>query len=189
MILAHRIRLDPNKAQTTHLARAAGIARFAYNWALVECERQFEACKVNPALPRPNQAVLGRQLNAIKRIQFPWMLEVTKNAPQMAIRQLGRAFQNFFDKRARYPRFRRKGTRDRFTLHSRPLVCRYQYRHFRRTFATSQKPRRGRCRLRGNALGHLVDGRENRWTQTTTDIPEPTSTPVTRFVAQNKGFM
>lgn len=99
--------------------------------SLVEWERQFEACKVNPALPRPNQAVFGRQLNAIKRIQFPWMLEVTKNAPQMAIRQLGRAFQNFFDKRARYPRFRRKGTHDRFTLHSRPLVCRYQYRHFR----------------------------------------------------------
>jgi putative transposase len=37
------------------------------------------------------------------------MLEVTKNAPQMAIMQLGRAFENFFAGRARYPRFRRKG--------------------------------------------------------------------------------
>jgi putative transposase len=44
------------------------------------------------------------------------MLEVTKCAPQMAIIQLGRAFQNFFEKRARYPRFRRKGIDDRFTL-------------------------------------------------------------------------
>jgi len=44
------------------------------------------------------------------------MLEVTKNALQMAIMQLGRAFQNFFEKRARYPRFRRKGADDRFTL-------------------------------------------------------------------------
>jgi len=44
------------------------------------------------------------------------MLEVTKNAPQMAIVQLGQAFQNFFAKRARYPQFRRKGVHDRFTL-------------------------------------------------------------------------
>jgi putative transposase len=116
MILAQRIRLDPNKVQATHLARAAGTARFAYNWALAEWQRQFEACKADPALPKPNEAALRRQLNAIKRAQFPWMLEVTKNAPQIAIMQLGRAFQNFFEKRARYPRFRRKGIDDRFTL-------------------------------------------------------------------------
>ena len=116
MILAHRIRLDPKKVQATYLARAAGIARFAYNWALAEWGRQFEACKLNPALPKPNEAALRRQLNAIKRTQFPWMLEVTKNAPQMAIMQLGRAFQNFLEKRARYPRFRRKGINERFTL-------------------------------------------------------------------------
>ena len=67
-------------------------------------------------MPKPNEAALRRQLNAIKRTQFPWMLEVTKNAPQLAIMQLGRAFQNFFEKRARYPRFRRKGINDRFTL-------------------------------------------------------------------------
>ena len=116
MILAHRIRLDPNKVQATYLTRAAGTARFAYNWALAEWGRQFESCKLNPALPKPNEAALRRQLNAIKRTQFPWMLDVTKNAPQMAIMQLGRAFQNFFEKRARYPRFRRKGANDRFTL-------------------------------------------------------------------------
>jgi len=44
------------------------------------------------------------------------MLEVTKNAPQMAIVQLGQAFKNFFAKRAAYPHFRKKGIRDRFTL-------------------------------------------------------------------------
>jgi transposase len=46
---------------------------------------------------------LRRQLNAIKREQFPWMLEVTKNAPQMAIIQLGAAFKNFFAGRTKYP--------------------------------------------------------------------------------------
>ena len=51
-------------------------------------------------------------MNAVKREQFPWMLEVTKNAPQMAIIQLGEAFKNFFAGRAKYPKFRKKGVRD-----------------------------------------------------------------------------
>ncbi len=67
-------------------------------------------------MPKPPQMALRRQFNAIKREQFPWMLEVTKNAPQMAIIQLGDAFNKFFKKRARYPSFRKKGVRDCFTL-------------------------------------------------------------------------
>ncbi|WP_278249259.1 RNA-guided endonuclease InsQ/TnpB family protein [Azotobacter chroococcum] len=109
-------RTRPNNAQATYFARAAGVARFAYNWALAEWGRQYEAHKADPAQPKPSQAALRRQLNAIKREQFPWMLEVTKNAPQMAIIQLGDAFKNFFAGRAKYPRFRRKGVHDRFTL-------------------------------------------------------------------------
>ncbi|WP_227496701.1 RNA-guided endonuclease TnpB family protein [Massilia litorea] len=116
MLLAHRIRLVPNNAQAAYLTRAAGTARFAYNWALVEWQRQYHASLADPALPKPNETALRRQLNAIKRTEFPWMLEVTKNAPQMAIIQLGRAFENFFARRARFPRFRRKGRDDRFTL-------------------------------------------------------------------------
>jgi len=116
MMLAHCIALDPNNVQATHLARAAGTARFAYNWALAEWKRQYEAWKLDNTRPKPSQHSLRRQLNAIKREQFPWMLEVTKNAPQMAIIQLGQAFQNFFAKRTRYPQFRRKGVHDRFSL-------------------------------------------------------------------------
>ena len=116
MILAHKIALDPNNAQATYFARACGVARFAYNWALAEWKRQFDAAKLDAALPKPSQMSLRRQLNAIKREQFPWMLEVTKCAPQMAIIQLGEAFQNFFKKRARYPSFRKRGVHDRFTL-------------------------------------------------------------------------
>jgi putative transposase len=116
MFLAHRIRLEVNNVQATYLMRAAGTARFAYNWALAEWQRQYEACNADPALPKPNVGALGRKLNAIKREQFPWMLEVTKNAPQLAIMQLGRAFENFFAKRARHPVFRRKGRHDRFAM-------------------------------------------------------------------------
>lgn len=116
MIIAHKIALDPNNAQATYFARAAGTARFAYNWALAEWQRQYDAWKADNTLPKPSQAALRRQLNAIKREQFPWMLDVTKNAPQMAIIQLGEAFKNFFAGRAKYPKFRKKGVHDRFTL-------------------------------------------------------------------------
>ncbi|MDD2729098.1 transposase [Malikia sp.] len=116
MLIAHQIALDPNNAQATCLARAAGVARFAYNWALTEWKRQYETCKLDPTRPKPSQAALRRQLNAIKSEQFSWMLEVTKNAPQMAIIQLGQTFQSFFAGRARYPQFREKSRHDRFSL-------------------------------------------------------------------------
>lgn len=116
MLISHKIALDLNNIQATHLARAAGTARFAYNWALAEWKRQYEAWKEDNSLPKPSQYSLRRQLNMVKREQFPWMLEVAKNAPQMAIIQLGEAYKNFFAGRARYPRFRKKGVHDRFTL-------------------------------------------------------------------------
>lgn len=116
MLMAHKIALDPNNVQATYFARASGTARFAYNWALAEWQRQYEAWKADNSLPKPSQAALRRQLNTIKREQFPWMLEVTKNAPQMAIMQLGDAFKNFWAGRAKYPKFRKKGVHDRFSL-------------------------------------------------------------------------
>lgn len=116
MLIAHKIRLDPNNVQATYFARASGTARFAYNWALAEWQHQYEAWKQDNRQPKPSQMALRRQLNALKREQFPWMLEVTKNAPQMAIIQLGDAFKNFWAGRANYPKFRKKGVHDRFSL-------------------------------------------------------------------------
>lgn len=116
MLIAHKIALDPNNIQATYFARAAGTARFAYNWALDEWQKQYDACKTDSTLPKPSQMALRRKLNASKGERFPWMLEVTKCAPQMAIIQLGTAFKNFFAGRAKYPKFRKKGVHDRFSL-------------------------------------------------------------------------
>ena len=121
MLIAHKIALDPNNVQATHLARACGTARFAYNWALAEWQRQYEARKLDPAQSAPSERALRRQLNALKRERFPWMLKVSKCAPQLAIKQLGAAFKNFFAGRAKYPKFRRKGVHDRFSLSMRPV--------------------------------------------------------------------
>ena len=116
MLIAHKIALDPNNVQATYFARAAGTARFAYNWALAQWQWQYAACTADASLPKPSQMALRRQLNSVKGKQFPWMLEVTKNAPQMAIIQLGQGFKNFFAGRAKYPKYRKKGLHDRFSL-------------------------------------------------------------------------
>jgi len=116
MIVGHKIRLDPDDVQETYFRKACGVARFAYNGALDEWTRQYQAHKADPSLPKPSETALRRQLNAIKREKFPWMLEVTKNAPQMAIIQLGTAFRNFFEGRSQFPQFHTKGVHDRFFL-------------------------------------------------------------------------
>jgi transposase len=41
MILAHKICLDPTCKQRSQLAKAAGCARYAWNWALERCEKHY----------------------------------------------------------------------------------------------------------------------------------------------------
>ena len=114
MLIAHKIALDPTNAQRTYFARASGTARFAWNWALAEWQRQYSAKREDDSLPQPSEASLRRQLNSRKREDFPWMFDVTKCAAQEAIIDLGGAFRSFFEKRGRYPRFKKKGVRDSF---------------------------------------------------------------------------
>ncbi len=85
MLIAHRVELDPTDRQRTAFARAAGTARFAYNWALAEWRRRHEAREKDKTLPAPSEMALRRDLNAAKRSLYPWMLEVTKCAVQEAI--------------------------------------------------------------------------------------------------------
>lgn len=108
MLLAHKVALDPNAAQRLYFARAAGTARFAWNWALAEWRRQYQAGG------KPSEVSLRRDLNKLKRERFPWMYDVTKAAAQEAIIDLGTAFRAFFEKRGRYPRFKRKDGRTGF---------------------------------------------------------------------------
>jgi putative transposase len=79
----------------------AGAARFAYNWGLAQ--RMDEYARTGKS---SNAIELHRQLNVLKKTSFPWMYEVSKCAPQEALRDLDRAYRNFIEGRARYPRFR-----------------------------------------------------------------------------------
>ena len=115
MILAHKIALNPTPLQVEYFARSSGAARFAWNWALARWRSEYALWREYRCGPKPTEASLRRDLNAIKEDAFPWLLEVTKNAPQQAIKNLGAAFKNFFEGRAKYPNFKKKGvSRDGF---------------------------------------------------------------------------
>src|SRR5215467_886305 len=102
MIRAHKIRLNPTPEQANYFARAAGVARFVWNWALAEWNRQYTAGE------KPTALKLKKQFNAIKRAQFPWIWDVTKNASDQPFFDLGNAFAAFFEGRAKRPKFKRK---------------------------------------------------------------------------------
>ena len=105
---AHKIRLAPTWKQESYLRQAVGVARFTWNWALAAWNRQYEAGE------KPSALKLKREFNAIKPVEFPWMYRVTKYASQQPFIFLGRAFQAWFRKKARRPRFKRKGVHDSF---------------------------------------------------------------------------
>ena len=181
MLTAHKIALDPNNEQATYFARAAGTARFAYNWALSEWGSQYEAWKADNTRPKPSQMSMRRALNAIKGEQFPWMLEVTKNAPQMAIIQLGAAFQNFFAGRAKYPKFRKKGIHDRFSLSNDQFsinVSRIRIPHL------GWVRMRETLRFTGKIMSATVSRVADRWfVSLTVDTPDDSHLPK----AENQG--
>lgn len=45
---------------------------------------------------RPNAIVLHKELNALKKTDFPWMYDVSTCAPQEALRDLDHAYKHFF---------------------------------------------------------------------------------------------
>ena len=116
--LAHKIRLIPTPEQAVYFRKACGTARFTYNWALAEWQRQYKAGET------PSIFALKKQFNAVKRQAFPWITEVTKCATESGIMNLGKAFSNFFQKRAKYPRFHKKGVRDSITLANDKIALR-----------------------------------------------------------------
>lgn len=108
MILAHKIQLNPNKDQMNMLARAAGCARFSYNWALAEWKKQYEAGE------KPTASKLKKQFNSIKEQEYPWIYDSPKDANQQPFANLQMAFNNFFKKRTKYPTFKKKFSSDSF---------------------------------------------------------------------------
>ena len=110
MIISHKIRIYPNKEQEVFLKKSCGVARFAYNWGLAEWQKQYKNGE------KPNYLKLKKQFNGIKQVEFPFVCEVSKCCAEFAFINLGRAYKNFFGKRSKYPKFKKKGVHDSFGL-------------------------------------------------------------------------
>lgn len=92
MILkAYKVELDPNNVQVTKLKQNVGAARWAYNWGLAQ---KIESHSKNEK--SPNAISLHRELNKLKKTEIPWMYQSSKCSPQEALRDLDKAFNNFF---------------------------------------------------------------------------------------------
>lgn len=91
ILRAYKVELDPNNVQRTALLKHAGAARFAFNWGLARRKQEYEETGKSS-----NAIEQHRQLNALKPTEFPWMYEVSKCAMQEALRDLDKAYQNFF---------------------------------------------------------------------------------------------
>ncbi len=107
MIKAHKIRLNPTPEQAQYFTKAAGTARFCFNWALAEWKQQYEAGG------KPNAKALKKQFQAIRKHQFPWTYDVSKSVVEGAFMDVASAFKHFFEglktgKKRGYPKFKTK---------------------------------------------------------------------------------
>lgn len=163
ILRAYRTELDPNNVQRTALLRHAGAARFAYNWALGQKQAAHKAGQ-----KAPTAIDLHRRLNALKKTDYPWLYEVSKCAPQEALRNLDQAFTHFFRRRKNgakkkgYPKFKsRKRGIGSFSLTGSIRVAE----------TTVQLPRLGALRLKEHGylpigakiLRATVSERAGRW--------------------------
>src|SRR4051794_8920396 len=98
----YRFRLKPTPVQGTLLNRMAGARRWVWNWALRRWKDHYAA--TGKSISRKQ---LSAELTALKQQpETAWLREADSQALQQVLKALQCAFVNFFEKRARYPRFK-----------------------------------------------------------------------------------
>src|SRR6266545_3451140 len=103
VLQAFRYELSPTAAQRVALSNHAGAARWAWNWGLAVRRKAWR--RRGETL---NAMALHRLLVRLKRTpRFAWLYQVSKCAPQEALRDLDQAYANWW--RGRSERCRRVG--------------------------------------------------------------------------------
>lgn len=112
--------MRPKKDQGQALNRMAGARRFVWNWALARWKETYAATGKSISL-----AQLSAELTELKtKPETTWLAECDSQALQQVLKDLHRAFVNFFERRARYPRFKsRKRDRGRFRIPQRVKIA------------------------------------------------------------------
>ncbi len=151
---AYKTELDPTDAQRRACVQHAGAARWAYNWGLA---LRIEAYEKGEKTPYAME--LHRRLNQLKQSDVPWMYDVSKCAPQEALRNLDAAYEAFF----RRVELKKQGLFDGDVGFPKPKTKKHGLGSFRLTGTIRisdrhiQLPRLGKLRLKER--GYLpVDG-------------------------------
>jgi putative transposase len=130
---AYKTELKLNNKERSLLAGCAGAARYVWNWGLRQKIDEYEATGKTCAersRSSPSYYELHRRLNALKKGELSWLYQYSKTIPQESLRDLDRAFANFFrrvkgngqknngkDEKPGFPRFKsRKQRRGRFRV-------------------------------------------------------------------------
>ena len=115
---AFKFELMPNGEQTRRINQFCGCSRFVFNKALDEQKQAYEA---------DNQAQfsytkIANLLPQWKKV-FPWLEDCYSQVLQQSLKDLDGAFKNFFQKRAGFPKFKKKGLKERFRF---PQGCKLE---------------------------------------------------------------
>ena len=107
-----RFRLYPNRKQTELLAKHFGCTRFVYNYFLSQRKEQYRLTGKSD-----NYYVQAKALTTLKKQEeTSWLKEINSQTLQFAIRSLESAYTNFFKKRAKFPKFKSKHSKNSFTV-------------------------------------------------------------------------
>ena len=107
---AYRFRLEPKGKAYEALLHFSGYTRFVWNWMLNQRQELYKA--TGKGTNYFNQA---NQLKFLKQF-YPWLNDCPSQALQQSLKDLDRAYQNFFQGRAKIPKFKRRGQHDSFRI-------------------------------------------------------------------------
>ena len=104
MVKAIKVMLVPNNVQNSKMFQYAGVARFAYNWALAREKENYE--KGNKFI---SDSELRKEFTRLRNSdEYAWLQNVSNNVTKQAIKDACAAYQNFFKGLQKYPRFKSK---------------------------------------------------------------------------------
>lgn len=107
---AFKFELKLNNTQIKQLYGMAGSCRYVFNRALALQKKRYEQGE-----KKLGYAGLCRELTFWrKENDTRWLQHSHSQVLQQSLKDLERAYQNFFKKRADFPRFKRRGARDAF---------------------------------------------------------------------------
>lgn len=103
MNVSYKFRITPNAEQCKHLAREFGCARWVWNTCLAWRSDAYRRGEKVTAID------FSRELTQLKKLEpYAWLNEVSSGTLVQKLRDQDRAFVNFFAKRAKYPRFKKR---------------------------------------------------------------------------------